>query len=162
MRTGKPIDGLLQTDRPHYFKFQGTYDMPWGTMMGIDFRAASGTVQQSTITYKSVPVFSDARGDLGRTSTYTQTDLLFQHEIPLPGSSRMSVGLNILNLFDQDTVTRQFQARYRDPIAGITDAQFFRGSITQRSRRAAACGPIRVTPRPTSGSVSARSASRPC
>jgi hypothetical protein len=58
---------------------------------------------------------------------YTQTDLLFQHEIPLPGSSRLSVGLNILNLFDQDTVTRQFQARYRDPIAGITDAQFFQG-----------------------------------
>jgi hypothetical protein len=124
---GNPIDGVLQTDRPHYFKFQGTYDMPWGTIVGIDQRLASGTVQQSTITYKSVPVFSDARGDLGRTSTYSQTDLLFQHEVPMPGRSRLSVGLNILNLFDQDTVTRQFQARYRDPIAGITDAQFFQG-----------------------------------
>jgi hypothetical protein len=39
----------------------------------------------------------------------------------------VNVGLNIINLFDQDTVTRQFQARYRDSIAGITDAQFFQG-----------------------------------
>jgi hypothetical protein len=124
---GNPIDGVLQTDRPHYFKFQGSYDTPWGTIVGIDYRAASGTVQQSTITYKSVPVFSDARGDLGRTPIYTQTDLLFQHEVPLPGRSRLSVGLNVLNLFDQDTVTRQNQTRYRDPIAGITDAQFFQG-----------------------------------
>ena len=82
---GNPIDGRLQTDRPHYFKFQGTYDMPWGTMVGFEYRAASGTLQQSVITYKSVPVFSDARGDLGRSPIYTQTDLLFQHDVPLPG-----------------------------------------------------------------------------
>ena len=44
---GDPIDGLLQTDRPHYFKFQGTYDLPWGTMLGMEYRAASGTVQQA-------------------------------------------------------------------------------------------------------------------
>ena len=46
---GNPIDGRLQTDRPHYFKFQGTYDMPWGTMVGFEYRAASGTFQQSVI-----------------------------------------------------------------------------------------------------------------
>jgi carboxypeptidase family protein/TonB-dependent receptor-like protein len=127
---GNPIDGRLQTDRPHYFKFQGTYDLPWGTMVGVNFSAASGTLQQSTVTYKSVPVFDDARGNLGRTPVYSFTDLLFQHEVRVAGT-RVNLGLNIDNLFDQDTVTRQFQARYRDSISGITDAQFLRGFDVQ-------------------------------
>jgi hypothetical protein len=124
---GNPIDGRLQTDRPHYFKFQGTYDLPWGTIVGLEYRAATGTLQQSTVTYKSVPVFDEARGNLGRTPAFTQTDLLLQHELRLSGRTRVNVGLNIFNLFDQDTITRQFQARYRDSVAGITDAQFFQG-----------------------------------
>ena len=37
------------------------------------------------------------------------------------------MGLNVINLFDQDTDTRLFQARYRDAISGISDAQFFQG-----------------------------------
>jgi outer membrane receptor protein involved in Fe transport len=124
---GNPIDGPLQTERPHYFKFQGTYDLPWGTLVGLEYRAASGTLQQSTVTYKSVPVFDEARGNLGRSPIFTQTDLLLQHEVPLPGQSRLNVGLNVLNLFDQDTDTRVFQARFRDSISGISDAQFFQG-----------------------------------
>ena len=39
----------------------------------------------------------------------------------------MNVGVNIINLFDQDTVTRLFTTRYRDRIGGINDAQFFEG-----------------------------------
>jgi TonB dependent receptor/Carboxypeptidase regulatory-like domain len=123
---GNPIDGQLQTDRPHYFKFQGTYDLPWGTMVGVNFSAASGTFQQSTVTYKSVPVFDVARGNLGRTPVYSFTDLLFQQDVRF-GGTRINLGLNIDNLFDQDTVTRLFQTRYRDQITGITDAQFFQG-----------------------------------
>jgi hypothetical protein len=123
---GNPIDGKLQTDRPHYFKFQGTYDTPWGTLLGLNFLAASGTLQQSTITYKSVPVFDDARGNLGRSPVYSLTDLLVQHEIGLAGL-RVNLGVNVDNIFDQDTVTRLFTARYRDQIAGISDAQFLQG-----------------------------------
>jgi hypothetical protein len=101
--------------------------MPWGTIVGLEFRAASGTLQQSTVTYKSVPVFDEARGNLGRTPVFSQTDLLFQHELRLPGQTRLNVGVNVINLFDQDTETRVFQARLRDQIAGINDAQFFQG-----------------------------------
>jgi hypothetical protein len=124
---GNPVVGELQTDRPHYLKVQATYDLPWGTGIGVFYQAASGTPQQSTITYKSVPIFDDGRGNLDRSPIYTQTDLLIQHDIGLPGHTRLNVGLNVNNLFDQDTVTRIFGTRYRDAISGITDAQFFQG-----------------------------------
>lgn len=32
---GQPNFGLLQTDRPHVFKIEGTYDLPWGTGVGL-------------------------------------------------------------------------------------------------------------------------------
>lgn len=124
---GNPIDGRLQTDRPHYFKFQGTYDLPWGTMVGLEYRAASGTPQQSTVTYKSVPVFDDGRGNLGRSPMFTRTDVLLQHDFRLANFGRLNVGLNVINLFDQDTVTRVFQTRYRDAVAGVNDAEFLNG-----------------------------------
>ena len=123
---GNPIDGELQTDRPHYFKVQATYDLPWGTGLGLFYQAASGTLQQSTITYKSVPVFDEARGNMGRSPIYSSTDLFVQHDVRFSGF-RVNLGLNVSNLFDQDTVTRLFTTRYRDAVAGITDVQFFQG-----------------------------------
>jgi outer membrane receptor protein involved in Fe transport len=123
---GNPIDGELQTDRPHYFKLQSTYDFKWGTGVGVNFQAASGTLQQSTVTYKSVPVFDEARGNLGRSPMYSLTDLFVQHDIRIAGT-RVNLGLNVFNVFDQDTVTRLFTTRYRDAISGITDEQFFQG-----------------------------------
>jgi outer membrane receptor for ferric coprogen and ferric-rhodotorulic acid len=123
---GNPIDGELQTDRPHYFKLQSTYDLPWGTGVGVNYQAASGTLQQSTITYKSVPVFDEARGNLGRSPIYSVTDIFAQHDVRFSGL-RVNLGVNVFNLFDQETVTRLFTTRYRDAISGITDEQFLAG-----------------------------------
>lgn len=125
--SGQPVDGLLGTDRPHQCKLQATYDLPWGTTVGGDYFLASGTPQGSTITYKSVPVFDSGRISMGRTPVFSNTNLFLQHDIRLPGHSRLNVGLNINNLFDQDIVTRYATARYRDQISGLTDAQFFQG-----------------------------------
>jgi hypothetical protein len=124
---GNPVYGRLQTDRPHQFKFQGTYELPWGTGVGVDYLLASGTLQQSTITYKSVPVFDEGRGNLGRSPVFSETDLTVYHDFRLTDTMRVNLNLNVLNLFDQDTVTGLFAGRYRDQIAGITDAQFFQG-----------------------------------
>ena len=38
----------------------------------------------------------------------------------------MNIGLNVNNLFDQDTVTRVFTTPYRDSL-NISDASFFAG-----------------------------------
>ena len=46
-RPGRPIYGRLQTDRPHTFELQGTYDFKWGTGVAIDQFVGTGTPQQS-------------------------------------------------------------------------------------------------------------------
>jgi outer membrane receptor protein involved in Fe transport len=127
--TGRPLYGRLQTDRPHQFKLQGTYDLPWGTGIGVTYFLASGTPQQSTFTMKSVPVFDGGRGNLGRTSAFSQTDLFVWHQLRFPGTSHLQVGVSIDNLFDQDTGSRLFTTRYRDPLP-VGDVQFFNGVDT--------------------------------
>jgi outer membrane receptor protein involved in Fe transport len=124
--TGKPIYGRLQTDRPHTFELQGTYDFKWGTGVGVDQFVGTGTPQQSTITVKNVPVFDGGRGNLGRSPTFSETGLSIYHDFKLGESKRLNLNVTITNLFDQDTVTRLFTTRYRDAIPA-SDEQFFGG-----------------------------------
>ena len=130
-QTGQPVFGLLQTDRPHQLKVQATYDLPWGTGFGVNYFLASGTPQQSTISYKSVPFFDEGRGNLGRSPVYSSTDLSVSHTFRLPGSNQFVLNLNVFNLFDQDIVTRIFTTRYRDQLSGVSDAGFFQGFDAQ-------------------------------
>jgi hypothetical protein len=113
---GNAVYGRLQNDRPLQFKAQAGYVMPWGTQVGVNYFAASGYVNSSTVSYKSVPVFYAGRGDLGRSPTYSQTDLNFTHRFRLPKNLRADIQFNIDNLFDQDTWTTLATTPYRDSL----------------------------------------------
>jgi len=110
------IYGRLQTDRPYQFKFQGSYITKWGTSVGVNFSAASGTLQTTQVTYQGVPVDVFGRGDLGRSPLFSQTDLLLSHDLKLPRNTRLSLQVNVSNLFDQATWTSIGTAPYRDSL----------------------------------------------
>ena len=103
---GQPVLGRLNTDRPHYLKLQGTYDLPWGTNVGINWYARSGALFSKYITYQGYSwVFYDGRGNLGRTPVEQAMDLLVQHDFRLGGTKKVNVSLNVANLFDNDVET---------------------------------------------------------
>jgi hypothetical protein len=102
------VYGLLPTDRPHVFKAQGTYDMPWGTTVGVYGIVESGTPQTSSIRWQGYPVYYNGRGDLGRTPIYKQLDLNLQHDFKVGGSKRITLMWNINNLFDTNGWTRYY------------------------------------------------------
>ena len=111
--TGKPLYGRLATDRPFTFKSQVTYDLPWGTGLGMLFYAATGQPLSSQATMGGVPVFYKGRGNLGRLPMSMQTDINLQHGIRLPGNTRAELELNVLNLFDQDIANQISNVPYR-------------------------------------------------
>jgi hypothetical protein len=125
---GQPVFGLLQTDRPHVFKIEGAYDLPWGTGIGLYWLAESGTPLQTQMSEKGIPFFPFGRGDLGRTPMYTQTDFMMQHTFRVWGGHQVNLGLNVLNLFDQDTVTRRATSPFRDTF-NVSDTAFFSGTF---------------------------------
>jgi len=135
---GNPVYGPLPTDRPNYLKLQGTYDLPWGTTVGVFQTVAQGTPMSTEINWNGFGgnnqggVFVNGRGDLGRTPLYTQTDVYLQQDVKMPFThSKVNVNLNVSNLFDQDTILDENHAPYRDKF--IAPGQSTNGSSTQLS-----------------------------
>src|SRR5207244_10009100 len=110
----QPVLGLLATDRPHQFKTQIRYSAPWGTAVGLDGWIESGSPLQSQLSWRGFPVFFHGRGDLGRTPTYSQLNLVVQHDVKLGSGRRFNVNVNVSNLFDQNSAINVNNTTWRD------------------------------------------------
>jgi hypothetical protein len=103
---GEPDNGPLATDRPHVFNAFGQYLLNWGQSQSTNFAVfttlQSGTPQTSFYTLYAAAV-AYGRGDLGRTETFSNTDLMLSHRIRF-GSRYLSLEMNVLNLFNEDNV----------------------------------------------------------
>jgi hypothetical protein len=124
---GEWVGGYLKTDRPHVAKLQATYDLPWGTSLGLFGIVQSGIPWSSYMDWNGYsPVFFDNRGNMGRTPTYSRFDLAISHDFRL-GKYRLNLNANVDNLFDQKTVTDYWENVWRDPIEAFGDETFFAG-----------------------------------
>lgn len=125
-RNGNVVHGRLGTDRPHQFKGQFMYRTNWDMTLGLNQRIASGIpVSEEGYVSATVPFFPYGRGNLGRTPVLSQTDLSLWQNVRL-ARTNFEVGVTVLNLFDQDTVTRRYSNRLTGALP-VTTAQFFAG-----------------------------------
>jgi hypothetical protein len=143
---GKPDDGPLPTDRPHVFNIYGAYIFDWlgsktnSTEISAFQTVTSGTPMTTSIYGQSsvTPQIFYHRGDLGRSPTFSQTDLNITHRYRFGRDNRFTVAadLNILNLWDQDTVTGVYPTmnttagRPNDAGLGLTPVQYANGYTT--------------------------------
>ncbi|HWR13296.1 MAG TPA: TonB-dependent receptor [Terriglobales bacterium] len=96
--------GRLPTDRPHVLKFYGAKQFKFGTEIGGFFRVMSGTpVTTQVVSSNGIPIYVEGRGDLGRTPTFSQTDLLVAHNVKVGEGKSLRFEFNMLNLFNQKT-----------------------------------------------------------
>lgn len=152
---GDVVYGNLPTDRPHQFKAQFLYAFPWNMRVGVNQIAMSGTpVTEYAILTGHNFFMPEGYGNLGRTPWLTQTDLSLNQEISL-GSRSFTFMVNVMNLFDQDTITHYYTIRnikeldvtaeqliaginYEQLIAGLgqeeLDPAFNRGDVFQAGR----------------------------
>ena len=94
--------GRLPTDRPHAFKLAGAYEFKFGTQVGVFFRATSGTPSTTQLnTNYFYQFWPEGRGDMGRTPTFSRTDLLIAHEIKFGEVKKLRFEFNATNLFSQ-------------------------------------------------------------
>jgi len=123
---GQLVYGPLGTDRPHVLKAQLLYRFPFKLSVGVNEYIASGipTATEGLVPI-GTPFFPYGRNDLGRTPTITQTDLSLYQDVKL-GSFNLQFGLNVMNLFDEDTETRRQNSRQQQDL-DITEEEFFAG-----------------------------------
>jgi hypothetical protein len=115
--------GRLATDRPHVVKLYGSYMAPFGTQFGANFFAGSGTPLTTYVnTLNGTEIFVDGRGDMGRTPMLSTTDVLVAHELRMGrANQRLRLELNVLNVFNQQTVRHTFNYLNRARAAAEID-----------------------------------------
>ena len=120
------VYGALGTDRPHALKAQLLYRFPFKLSVGVNQYIASGIpISEEGRVPTNIPFFPYGRNNLGRTPSLTQTDLSLYQDIKL-GSFNLQLGLNVLNLFDEDTETRRINERLTADLP-IDTEEFFAG-----------------------------------
>lgn len=110
--TGVEAIGVLPLDRTHVFKAAGNYTFKWwGSNSNTTDATFFTTIQSGTplttfINIMGIPIPETQRGDLGRTETFTQTDLNFTHRYRFGRDNRFTVAFdfNILNVFNENNV----------------------------------------------------------
>lgn len=110
---GMRDNGRLPSDRPHSVGIVGGYTLNWlnsganQTDLVASLTGASGTPVSTQVSFFNVNTFVFGRNDLGRTDTFTQTDLAITHRYRF-GNDRSKIvafDVSISNVFDEANVT---------------------------------------------------------
>lgn len=114
---GAEDNGRLATDRPHSFKFSGAYTYDWSGSNSTEISgftiAQSGTPLTTRFTlYGVTGQILNGRGDLGRTSAFTQTDMAIHHKYRFGRDNAYTLGfdLDVLNVFNEANELQRFEA----------------------------------------------------
>jgi hypothetical protein len=125
-RNGQLVYGRLGTDRPHQLKAQFAYRFGWNMTLGVNQFIGSGIpTSEEAFVAANVPFFPYGRDNLDRTEALVNTDLALFQDFKL-GKTTLQIGLNVLNVFDRDSVTRRFNERTFSSLP-LTSQQFFAG-----------------------------------
>jgi hypothetical protein len=117
-------NGRLPNDRPHQFKFDGSYDWTFGLGVGVSFRAQSGTPVSYLgphPIYGNGEAFLAPRGAGGRTPVITNTDVHVAYTHNFTERLRGQVILDVFNVMDQQKAILVDQ-NYRLNVGRLEDA----------------------------------------
>lgn len=130
-QNGEVVVGRLGTDRPHQFKAQLVYSLPFGTDIGLNQFMSSGVPvsrEVAVVAPNNFPVQYLGRNSDGRTDMLMQTDLQLMHRFRFGGARSVDLILNVLNLFDQDAVTDVFKTTLQSGQGiDINEEEFYSG-----------------------------------
>jgi hypothetical protein len=133
----KVLDGVFDTDRTHQIKVQALYLTKWGTSLGVNEFASSGTPitrQVPIIAPDNYPIRYLGRASEGRTPFFSQTDLFVQHGFKVGAGRELQLQANVLNLLNQRTVVNKVSTIRRTGAIPLgdgyyTEAAFYAGQL---------------------------------
>ncbi len=123
----KPIDGKMNTDRPHYLKAYASYVFPFGVTLGGVVNAYSGQPLSTEIQVNGQQgYYPYNRFDTGLRSPFTvSADFYAEYALKL-GKNNLEFSLNVRNVTDAKTAQRLVSFYNRDDVY-ITDRDLIDG-----------------------------------
>ena len=117
---GNPDNGNLATDRRHAFKAYGGYIFDWfgsktnESQMSFFQQVLQGTPQTTYADIQNSSIVFTKRGDLGRSPTFSQTDIDLSHRYKFGRDGKFAVEgtINVLNIFNQNAALTLNTTKY--------------------------------------------------
>ena len=100
------ILGVLNTDRPHQFKFYGSYVFPFGLTMGAVVNAMSGIPVTRELHTGLEGYYPDGRLTDGRAPFLWFADLYAEYDLKVTDQYRIQFNINVDNVFNVSTARR--------------------------------------------------------
>jgi hypothetical protein len=124
---GRPVYGVLATDRPHQVKVQGLYIWPFGTSVGLAWYGASGIPRTREAAYApSTPIMYRGRHSDGRLPFFSSLDLHVRHDLRFGSRYRLGFSANVINALNQGTTTNYFaQELFFGQLIEVDEQTFF-------------------------------------
>jgi hypothetical protein len=105
----KEIEGVLGTDRPHQFKFYGSYSFDFGLTVGLVVNAMSGIpVSRELECEVDDGYYPDGRFTDGRTPFLSFANAYAEFNLKVTDKYRIQLNLNVDNIFDIKTARRKW------------------------------------------------------
>jgi len=101
---GVPLDGVLPSDRTHYFKVYGSYAFPFGLTVGAVAYGRSGRPRQTALAFNDMTILPNGYNDLGRLPFTAFANLYIEYNLRIAGKYTVSLNLQINNLTDTKTI----------------------------------------------------------
>jgi len=121
-----PIDGVLATDRTHFFKFYGAYTFPFGLTVGTVVNGMSGTPITEMWNVNATNYMPYNRGNRGRKPFLWFANLYAEYSLKL-AKTMLSFNANVDNVFNVATETSVHQFRTLYEIA-VPESELLSGN----------------------------------
>jgi hypothetical protein len=125
----KEVLGPLNTDRPHQFKFYGSYVFDFGLTLGLVANAMSGIPISREFDPGTEGYHPDGRLTDGRTPFLFFTNAYVEYKLKMTDKYRILLSLNVDNVFDTKTARRVY-TKINQGAFVISDEERLAGSWT--------------------------------
>ena len=120
------VVGLLNTDRPHQFKFYGSYAFPFGLTAGTVVNAMSGIPVTRELHTGLEGYYPDGRLTDGRTPFLWFANLYAEYNLKITDRYRIQLNFNVDNVFNIST-SRRIYAKMNQTSTVLTDDERLSG-----------------------------------
>ena len=102
---GNPLNGILPSDRTHYFKVFGSYSFPFGLTAGFVAYGRSGLPRTTMFGFNDVTSVANGYGDLGRTPFLITSDVYLEYNLKLGSRYNLNLNVTVYNATNTKTIT---------------------------------------------------------
>jgi len=102
---GNPLDGVLPSDRTHYFKAYGSYAFPFGVTVGVTGYGRSGLPRTTSISFTRMPIYPEGYFDTGQRLPFTfYADMYLEYNLRIAKKYTINLNATVFNVTDTSTI----------------------------------------------------------